>query len=154
MIMRLELLCEMRMVYDRIDGKQNVVLIRPYSGSEEGSAFIVGTGMVTGEQLSGTVRWVNHPHRRSDATLLPDLHGVITTDDGASVFVTMEGGRAIFPTPKGNLLVTTTFEAEAEAYRWLNTTYCVLEGVIDLGAGEFSARVYRCVNELAEADEA
>lgn len=152
--MRLELLCEMNMVYDRIDGKQNVVLIRPYHGSEEGSAFIVGTGTVTGEQLSGTVRWVNHPHRRSDGTLRPDLHGVITTHDGASVLVTMEGGRTIFPTPKGDLLVTTTFEAEAEQYRWLNTIYCILEGVIDLGVGGFSARVYRCTNELAEASEA
>ncbi len=151
--MRLELLCEMHLVYDRIDGKQDVVLIRPY-GSQEGSAFIVGKGTVTGEQLSGTVRWVNHPHRRSDGTMLPNLHGVITTHDGASVLLTMEQGRTTFPTPKPNLLVTTTFEAEAEAYRWLNNIYCVLEGVIDLSSGELSTRVYRCINELAEADEA
>lgn len=151
--MRLELLCEMQLVYDKIDGKQDFVLIRPYYSSEEGSGFGAGTGKVTGEKLSGTVRWVNHPHRRSDGTMLPNLHGVITTHDGASILVTMEG-RTIFPTPTGNQLLTATFEAEADAYRWLNSIYCVLEGVIDLSTGEFNTRVYRCINELAEFDEA
>ena len=147
--MRLELLCEMNLAYELKDGKPDVVFVRPYGG-EEGSAFGAGTGTVTGDKLSGTVRWFNHPHRRSDKTMLPNVHGIITTPDGASVLFTLEG-RTIFPTPIGNQLLTTTFEAEDERYRWLSSAFCVLEGVIDMSTGEFKTRVYVCINELAEA---
>jgi hypothetical protein len=92
---------------------------------------------------------MNHPHRRSDKTMLPDLHGIITTHDGAFVLFSLEG-RTIFPDPKGNQLLTTTFEAEDERYRWLNTSFCVLEGVIDLETGQFKTQVYICINEMAE----
>lgn len=146
--MRLELLCEMNLVYDLKDGRPDVVFVRPY-GTEEGSAFGSGTGMVIGETLSGSVRWFNHPHRRSDKTMLPNVHGMITTQDNASVLFTMEG-RTTFQTPVGNQLLTITFEAEAERYRWLSNAFCVLEGLIDMSTGKYSVRIYHCINELAE----
>jgi hypothetical protein len=63
----------------------------------------------------------------------PDMHGVIRTDDGAFV------------------LLTVCFEAEDERYRWLNTAICVLEGLISspiTGTGKMRARIYSCVHEL------
>ena len=146
--MRLELLCEMNLIYDLKDGRPDVVFVRPY-GTEEGSAFGAGTGTVTGERLSGTVRWFTHPHRRSDKTMLPNVHGMITTKDNTSVLFTMEG-RTTFQTPVGNQLLTITFEAETEGYRWLSNAFCVLEGLIDVSTGKYSVRVYDCINELTE----
>ncbi len=148
--MRLELLCEMTLTY-RKESAYNApfIILRPYGG-EEGSAYGEGDGVITGERLSGTSRWVNHPHRRSDKTMLPNTNGIITTHDGAFVLFSLEG-RTIFPTPKGNQLLTVTFEAEDPRYTWLNETFCVMEGVIDLETGQFNTRVYRCINELAEA---
>jgi hypothetical protein len=55
-------------------------LIRPYGG-EKGTGYGGGDGMVTGPQLNGTLRWVNHPHRRGDGAMLPNAHGVVQTHD-------------------------------------------------------------------------
>ena len=145
--MRLELLCEMELAYrheDLVGGQ--VVLLRPYS-SEEGLAYGEGDGTVKGSRISGKLRWVNHPRRRSDGVFLPDTHGIIRTEDDAVVIFSLRG-RTVFRGDKGNQLLTVEFEAEDERYTWLNTTLCVLEGVIqDVG---MRARVYSCINELLE----
>ena len=63
--MRLEHLCDMELVYreEALYGGK-FLLVRPYGG-EEGSGYGEGDGSVSGSKLSGRVRWVNHPHRRS-----------------------------------------------------------------------------------------
>ena len=77
--MRLEHLCDLELAYREMPTLgTDFVLVRPY-GSEEGTGYGEGDGKVSGPQLSGTVRWVNHPHRRSDRVMLPDAHGVILT---------------------------------------------------------------------------
>ena len=100
-----------------------VVLLRPYGG-EEGTAYGEGDGRVTGAKLEGKVRWVNHPHRRSDGTFLPDAHGVILTSDRAEILFALQG-RTAFEKGRGKQLLSATFEAEDERYRWLNTFFCV-----------------------------
>ncbi len=143
--MRLEYLCDMELTYREeplYGGKHK--LVRPY-GSEEGTVYGEGEGQVTGPRLQGQARWVNHPHRRSDGVLLPDTHGIIMTADGAAILFALQG-RTFFADGKGNQLLWVTFEAEDEQYRWLNTAFCVLEGVII--AGSMQARVYECMNEL------
>jgi hypothetical protein len=148
--MRLEQLCEMELTYreEKAYG-QKFVLMRPY-GSEEGSGYGEGDGTVNGSRLKGTLRWVNHPHRRSDKVMLPNAHGIITTDDGALVMFALEG-RTVFEGDKGNQLLVITFEAEDERYRWLNNTFCVFEGVIGAAALRVrSSRVYLCINELID----
>ena len=73
--MQLEHICDMELVYREeplYHGK--FLLIRPYDG-EEGTGYGEGDGRVTGPKLQGSLRWVNHPHRRSDGTMLPDAHG-------------------------------------------------------------------------------
>jgi hypothetical protein len=142
--MQLEYLCDMELAYQR-----NLVLVRPY-GSEEGSAYGEGDGTVTGPRLQGRVRWVNHPHRRSDGVMLPDTHGVIMTEDGAAILFTMQG-RTVFAQGQGQQLLTLLFETDAEAYRWLNTSVCVLEGLVDGKMSIMRARIYACRNDLTQS---
>jgi len=147
--MRLEQLCEMELAYreeEAYGGK--VVMVRPYAG-EEGSAYGEGEGTVNGPRLKGKVRWVNHPHRRSDSVMLPNVHGIIATEDGAIIMFSLEG-RTVFNDGVGLQLLTVTLEAEDERYRWLNNTFCVLEGIIDPVSTIVRARIYQCINELPE----
>lgn len=137
--MRLEHLCDMELTYSG-----PIVSVQPY-GTKEGSAYGSGDGSVTGEKLRGAVRWTNHPHQRSDGSYLPDAHGVIQTDDGAAIIFSLQG-RTIFSDNKGAQLLAAVFEADDERYRWLNNTFCVLEGIIV--QGHMKSRVYSCVSEL------
>jgi hypothetical protein len=147
--MQLDYLCEMELSYRAEPlSQRHLVLVRPY-GSEEGSAYGEGDGTVSGPALQGRVRWVNHPHRRSDGVMLPDAHGVIMTEDGAAILFTLQG-RTVFAQGQGQQLLTVLFETEAEAYRWLNTTVCLLEGLISSGMTHMQARIYVCRSDLPQ----
>jgi len=123
-----------------------LLLVRPYGG-EEGTGYGEGNATFTGPKLRGTARFVNHPHRRSDGMMLPDVHGVLLTDDGAVIIYTMQG-RTVFRDQKGKPVGTVLFETEDDHYHWLNTTFCLLEGVLDVETLSVRARIYACVNEL------
>jgi hypothetical protein len=145
--MQLEYICDMELIYREealYAGK--FLLMRPYGG-EEGTGYGEGDGTVTGSRIQGSLRWVNHPHRRSDGTMIPDAHGVIVTHDNALIMFTLQG-RTIFAQEQGKQLLSVLFEAEVEAYRWLNTTFCVLEGLIDSEQLRMRARVYACQSDL------
>lgn len=145
--MRLEYLCDMELVYRQAPGLEaRFLLVRPYGG-EEGTGYGEGDGTVSGPQLQGKVRWVNHPHRRSDGAMLPDAHGVILTHDGATVMFSLQG-RTFFEETIGKQTLLTLFEAEDERYQWLNGELCVLEGVIDAERFAMRARIYTCRHEL------
>jgi hypothetical protein len=142
--MHIEYLCDLELTYRELPVfATDFVLVRS-SGTEEGSGYGEGDGKVNGPQLKGTVRWVNHPHRRSDRAMLPDAHGVILCDDGAILLFSLQG-RTTFKGEQGQQVLRMLFETEAERYRWLNTALCVLEGVIE--AGRMRARVYVCIHE-------
>ena len=128
--MQLEYICEMELVY-REEPLYNAkfLLVRPYGG-EEGTGYGEGDGSVTGSRIQGKLRWVNHPHRRSDGIMLPDAHGIIVTNDNALILFTLQG-RTVFDQSQGKQLLSVIFEAEAEPYRWLNESLCVLEGLIE-----------------------
>jgi hypothetical protein len=79
--------------------------------------------------------------------MLPDLHGVIVTDDNAIILLTLQG-RTVFEQDQGKQLLRVIFETEAEAYRWLNETLCVLEGLFDGARGRMRARVHACRSDL------
>ena len=145
--MRLEYVCDMELTYREEPAyKGKFLLVRPYGG-EEGTGYGEGDGTLTGPKLQGKARWVNHPHRRSDGAMLPDVHGVIMTHDGAEILFTLQG-RTFFEDDTGKQLLHTTFEAEDERYRWLNRSVCVLEGLIDAQTMSMRARIYACVHEL------
>jgi hypothetical protein len=101
-----------------------------------------------GDRLKGRARWVNHPHGRSDGVWLPNVHGVIQTEDGASVLFSLRGRTSFVEGSTGRQLLAVIFETGDERYRWLNETLCVFEGVIDASAQVFNARVFQCINEL------
>lgn len=156
--MRLTHLCDIIMAHDGPP-----TLVRSFGG-EEGAVYGTGGGAVTGDRLRGAVRWTNHAHRRSDGVMLPDMQGVITTDEGAKVWFSMRGRTVWVTTPQGplgNQMLLVLFEAEDERYRWLNDAVCMLEGTVDLQrprpeGGTIPqhggpARVYVCVNEQLEA---
>ena len=146
--MRLEHLCDLELIYREMPGLgTKFVLVQPY-GTEEGSGYGEGDGQVSGTRLSGSLRWVNHPHRRSDGTMLPDAHGVILTGDGATLLFSLQG-RTMFVGDQGQQLLRVLFETEAERYRWLNSALCVLEGQIDAVRMGMQARVFVCVSDLS-----
>ena len=144
--MRLDLIGEMELVYRDSSFGEKLILVRPFGG-EEGSGFGEGEGTIKGERINGTLHWVNHPHRRSDGSMLPDLHGVIKTVDGAFVLFTMQG-RTVWVGETGRQLLSVTFESQNEQFKWLNNTYCVLEEAIDSVALKMRSRVYACINNL------
>ena len=144
--MILEHLCDMELGY-----KDQFQLIKPFGG-EEGSGYGEGEGVATGEKLAGTIKWANHPHRRSDGRMLPDAAGIVITSNGAKVTFRMQG-RTTFRTNdkgerKGGQLLWITFESDDEAYKWLNDALGVIEGVIDAKTLRMKFAVYTCVNEL------
>ena len=144
--MRLDLLGEMELVYRDSSFGEKFILTRPFGG-EEGSGYGEGEGTIKGERINGTLHWVNHPHRRSDGSMLPDAHGIIKTADGAIVFFAMQG-RTVWVGETGRQLLSVTFESQDERYKWLNNTYCVLEGAIDSVALKMRSRVYECITDL------
>ena len=145
--MQLELICEMVLSYreEPLTGNK-FLLVRPYGG-EEGTGYGEGDGTVSGPRIQGTLRWVNHPHRRSDGIMLPDAHGIIVTHDHSVIMFTLQG-RTVFEQGQGKQLLGVIFETEAESYRWLNTTFCVLEGLIDGERLQMRARIYACRSDL------
>lgn len=59
--MHLEHLGDLELTYrDMPTLGTDFVLVRPYD-SEEGAGYGEGDGKVSGPQLNGVVRWVNHP---------------------------------------------------------------------------------------------
>lgn len=147
--MQLEYICDMELVYREESFYDNkFLLVRPYGG-EEGSGYGEGDGSVMGPRIQGSLRWVNHPHRRNDGIMLPDAHGVIVTHDNAIIMMTLQG-RTVFDLEQkqGKQLLSAIFEAEAESYSWLNTTFCVLEGLIDSERLRMKARVYACRSDI------
>jgi hypothetical protein len=138
---RLDWLCDIELTY-----RGGFTLVRPY-GSEEGAGYGEGDGRASGPRLAGSLRWVNHPRRRSDQTMLPDAHGLITTNDGQSVIFTFSG-RTGWVGDTGVQVLSVTFESEAADYLWLNSAMHVLEGVIDAETLVMQAKVYTLVHEL------
>src|SRR5262245_6508243 len=146
--MRLEHLCDLELSYRReplYEGR--LKLVAPY-GTAEGSLYGEGEVVLRGARLSGTGRWANHARRRSDGVNLPDVHGVLRTDDGAFVLFGIQGRTLPTADGKRRQLLTVWFEAEDDRYRWLNTAVCPLEGIIESGSGVMRGRIYTCVHEL------
>ncbi len=150
--MRLTHLCDMELAHEGA-----AFLVRPFGG-EEGTVVGQGGGTVTGERLRGTARWFNHAHRRSDGTMLPDMQGVIVTEEGAVIAFSMQGRTVWLPSTEGivgSQMLHVSFETQDERHRWLNNVLCVSEAIVSLPGPQDTgprhlrgARVYICENEL------
>jgi hypothetical protein len=143
--MRLEHLCDVALGYT-----SDFTLVQPYGG-EQGAGYGEVGGTLTGEKLKGSFRGVNHPMRRNDKAMLPDVHGLIQTEDGAAVLFSLDGRTVWVDTPngrQGRQLLRALFESEDRRYEWLNNTFCVLEGKINPQTLQMEARIYSCVSDL------
>jgi hypothetical protein len=143
--MRLEPLCRLSMRYD--EG----AWVRPFGG-EEGAGFGWGGGTVTGDVLHGSVRWANFPRRREDGVWTPNLHGVIRTDDGGEILVTLHGQSVQEAGPGVGRAILTRVEmlSDHATYRWLNTSFIVGEGEIDEESEAWWVEAHVCVNEVVQ----
>jgi hypothetical protein len=143
--MRLNKLCSMDLSYT--DGFH---LIRPYGG-ESGLGWGFGTGTVSGDRLSGTAQWSNHPTRRGDGAMLPAVRGLIEAGDGAEVVFDLTG-RTVFldrdGVSTGRQLLLCVFESEAESYLWLNNRVCIVEGAINAETLTAHFEVHECISDL------
>jgi len=143
--MRLEPLCRLTMRY--AEGSWP----RPFGG-EEGAGYGWGDGSVTGDLLHGALRWSNSPRRREDGVWTPNLRGVLHTEDGAEILVSIRGQSVQEQTEAGigrAILARVELITEHERYRWLNTSFIVGEGEIDEETEVWWLETYVCVNELA-----
>ena len=143
---RLEPLSVFRWSYEEdVRVKAGYTIVSPYD-SEEGSAYGEGRGTATG-QIEGTVVWSNYPHRRTDGRMLPNVRGLITTPDGASILVELRG-RTIFEGDKPGLQnLVGWFESDHASYRWLNDLVCIAEGLIS-ATGDMLINVYAGIHEM------
>jgi hypothetical protein len=78
--------------------------------------------------------------------MLPDVRGLIRTDDGASIVFELRGRTSFGDDGIGRQNLVGWFEAEDERYRWLNDVVCIAEGVI--GDNGMRLLVYAGVHEL------
>ncbi|MDP8929068.1 MAG: DUF3237 domain-containing protein [Actinomycetota bacterium] len=104
-------------------------------------------GSLSGEWLTGALRLTNLAVRRTDNVNLPTLRGVLETADGARVWVELDGVATLRAEDQARVFVTTfRFRTGDERYTWLNTTFGVLEGVLDtVGVGgRARGRLYGC----------
>ena len=125
--------------------------MRPF-GTAEASGFGWGEGSVSGDVLHGSVRWANYPRRREDGVWTPDLRGVIRTEDGAGILISLHGQSVQEDPPdvaRRAILTRVELLSEHERYRWLNTSFVVGEGEIDEETEEWWVETYVCVNEVA-----
>lgn len=104
-------------------------------------------GSLSGERLNGSLRLTNLAPRRADNVNLPTLRGVLTTGDGAQVWVELDGIATLRREDDARVFVTAfRFRTGSERYAWLNTTFGLLEGVLDSVAvgGSARGRLYAC----------
>lgn len=89
-------------------------------------------GALTGDRLSGSLHLTNLAPRRADNVNLPTLRGLLTTQDGALVWVELDGVATLRQADGARVFVTSTrFRTGNERYAWLNSVFAVLEGVLD-----------------------
>lgn len=108
----------------------------------EDQGWGLGEGAVRGARVNGSHQSCNHPRRRTDNVNLPDVHGVITTDDGAKIYYRLDGyGIATGGTRR--TIGSARFRTGDQRYAWLNTVVAADEGLFtDMTA---PIRFFECV---------
>lgn len=136
--MRLIELCNVELRYTSLE------LLDYGSGGQ-----IYGTmeGPVSGERLRGKLSLTNLAQRRPDNVNVPTLRGLLETDDGAKLYVELNGLAQLRESDQARVFVTSLLVRTGDArYAWLNSLYCLLEGVLDAVTvgGVARGRAYVC----------
>lgn len=131
-------LCEVELTYTALEALD-------YDSG--GQLYGTMEGSLSGDRLNGSLRLTNLAPRRADNVNLPTLRGILTTGDGAHVWVELDGIATLRREDDARVFVTTfRFRTGSDRYRWLNTTFGLLEGVLDSVAvgGSAHGRLYAC----------
>jgi hypothetical protein len=121
--MELVELCEFELTYTSLES---------VDFGSDGQLYGTMEGSLTGDRLTGKLQLTNLAHRRADNVNLPTLRGLMTTDDGASVWVQLDGIATLRPSDSARVFVTTfRFRTGDDRYAWLNSVFGVLEGLLD-----------------------
>lgn len=78
---------------------------------------------------------------------MPNFHGVIETEDGATIVLEYHGYGRAYPVGHRQWLVAATHLSDAEKYKWLNDTICVGTGEVRAQADGASPQL---ILEVAE----
>ena len=136
--MQLEELADVELTYTSIEVLDYAVGGQIY-GTMEGS--------LSGDRVAGSIRLTNLATRRSDNVNLPTLRGILETGDGAVVWVEIDGIAFLREADNARVFVS-SFRCRTgdERYAWLNTTFAILEGVLDKVAvgGVARGRLHAC----------
>jgi len=92
--------------------------------SPAGLYFFIAEGRCSGS-VTGRFRAANHPQRRADGTFLPDLQGVIETDDGATLVLDVHGYGRAYPVGARQVVVAVTHVSDDPRYTRLNDSLSV-----------------------------
>lgn len=112
-----------------------------------GQLYGTMAGRVKGERLSGHLELTNLAVRRPDNVNLPTLRGVLRLETGPSGWVEMNGLARLRQEDQARVFITSlTFRATTPEFAWLDTTFAVVEGVLDKVAAGGIARgsIYAC----------
>jgi len=92
--------------------------------SPAGLFFFIAEGRCSGNVI-GRFRAANHPLRRPDGTFVPDLQGIIDTDDGATIVLDMTGYGRAYPVGARQVVVSLTHVSDDPRYTRLNDSLAV-----------------------------
>jgi len=95
----------------------------------DGGSFLIAEGRAEG-RLSARYRGANSPRRRGDGTLEPEFHGVLETDDGATILFSWEGLSSLTETGMRTLVGSMQHLTDDARYDWLNDRLCTVEGEV------------------------
>jgi len=136
--MKLVPLCEFELRYTSLE------LVDFGSG---GQLYGTMEGTLSGDRINGRLRLTNLAPRRTDGVNMPALRGILETDDGAVIYVEMNGLANLRPADQARVFATTfTFRTRADRYAWLNNSFSILEGVLDTVSvgGVARGRAFEC----------
>ena len=117
------------------------------SSGTEGQSFLIAEGRCEG-RLSARYRGANFPRTRTDGTLLPDFHGVLETDDGATIVFSWRGYARAGTGGMRQLVGSATHMSDDERYCWLNDVFGVVSGEVRPVIGGSGFSVVLDVSEL------
>jgi hypothetical protein len=104
-------------------------------------------GELRGDRLSGSLKVVNTPPRRSDNINCPTIKGVLTTADGATVYLEMNGLSLLRAADQARVFTTSlTLRTSDQRYKWVNNIFGMVEGVLNTQTDSVQARAYLCEN--------
>jgi len=98
-------------------------------GKSESQHFFLGEGRCDG-RIAGNFHAANHPLRRTDGTFLPDVQGVIETNDGATIYFDHRGYGRAYPEGRRQVLARGTHISSDNRYSWLNDSIAVAVGEV------------------------